>query len=88
MSPPNSNTLAWHHELAGLPDDAPLNGAEEIGAAAGIFKGEEVDLGRTFYLLENGSLPASKIGKGGWVSTLGRVRSVYRGEAGAREARS
>jgi hypothetical protein len=39
-----------------------------------------VDLRKVFYLLENGLLPATKVGKR-WASTKRRIRRVFSGEA-------
>jgi hypothetical protein len=72
------------HDLINGPDHLPLNGAREIAIAARILTDQgEPDLVRTFYLLEKGFLPASKLGKRSWVSTLGRIRAVYTGKATA-----
>jgi hypothetical protein len=64
------------------PDlDAPLWGAEQIGRAANLLNEDgSVNFRATFYALEQGNLPASKVGKK-WVSTLRRLRSVFAGEA-------
>ena len=63
-----------------MPDtnlDEVLWGASAIGTAAGLFKPDgTVDLRKTFYLLEIGSLDATKVGhakRGRWVSTRRRI---------------
>lgn len=44
--------------------DIVLWGTEQIGRAAGILDAHgNVDLRKTFYLLENGRLPAKKVGR-------------------------
>jgi hypothetical protein len=59
--------------------DLPLWGAEAIGREANVLDSAgNVDLRKTFYLLENGLLPASKIGKR-WATTKRRIRSVFAG---------
>ncbi len=61
-------------------DDKLLNGAEEIGREAGLVDDDgNVDLGKTYYALERGYLPASKRGRI-WISTRSRIRRTYRGE--------
>jgi hypothetical protein len=60
--------------------DAPLWGAEAIGREAGLTHEDgTVNFRAVYYALENGHLPASKIGKR-WVSTLRRLRSVFAGD--------
>jgi hypothetical protein len=61
--------------------DLPLWGAEAIGREANVLDGDgNVDLRKTFYLLENKLLPATKVGKK-WTSTKRRIRRVFAGEA-------
>jgi len=64
------------------PDlDSPRWGAEAIGRAAGLVNEDgSVNLRAVYYALEQGNLPATKVGKK-WVSTLRRLRSVFAGEA-------
>jgi hypothetical protein len=73
--------------------DAPIWGAKAIGAVAGLFKkngkkssgkktsdeDDEVDLRKTFHLLEIGAIDASKAGRL-WVSTPRRVRTLFLGK--------
>jgi hypothetical protein len=59
--------------------DAPLWGCRAIAEAANIMDDDgEPDEGRTFYLLQKGLLPASKVGRT-WTSTQRRLRSVASG---------
>jgi hypothetical protein len=61
--------------------DRPLWGAEAIGREANVLNGAgNVDLRKTFYLLENGLLPGTKVGRQ-WTSTPRRIRRVFDGEA-------
>jgi hypothetical protein len=61
--------------------DAPLWGAEAIGREANVVdEDNNVDLRKTFYLLENGLLPGTKVGRQ-WTSTKRRIRRVFAGEA-------
>jgi hypothetical protein len=61
--------------------DRPLWNAEAIGRYANILHEDgNVDIRRTYYLLEKKLLPGSKVGQH-WVSTPRRLRSVYAGEA-------
>ena len=59
------------HDLA-----TPIWGAREIGAV--INRPER----KTFYMLENGLLPATKVGKA-WVTTKRRLQSLVTGDSGA-----
>jgi hypothetical protein len=67
------------------PLDWPLYGAAAIAAAAHILHTEdkkggekkgEPDLRKTYYLLEIGALPATKLADG-WVSTRRRLRDRF-----------
>jgi len=61
--------------------DRPLWGAQAIGREAGLLNADgSVNFRATFYALEHGNLPATKVGKK-WVTTLRRLRSVFAGEA-------
>jgi hypothetical protein len=61
--------------------DRPIWGAEAIGREAGCLDDKgNVDLRRTFYLLEKGLLPAVKVGRQ-WSSTPRRLRRFFAGEA-------
>ena len=61
--------------------DIPLWGAEAIGREAGlIHQNGDVNFRAVYYALENGHLPATKVGKR-WVSTRRRLRSVFAGDA-------
>jgi hypothetical protein len=61
--------------------DLPLWGAEAIGRQANVVnEAGNVDLRKVFYLLENGLLPGTKIGKR-WTSTKRRIRRAFAGEA-------
>ena len=67
-----------------MPDslglDAPLWGAEAIARAANIVdKNGEPNLRRAYHYLENGFLPATKIG-GTWTSTHRRLLRKFSGE--------
>jgi hypothetical protein len=64
------------------PDiNRPLWGAEAIGREAGLIDDQgEVDIRKTFYLLERKLLPATKIGRQ-WTSTPARIRALFAGEA-------
>jgi hypothetical protein len=63
--------------------DRPIWGAEQIGREAGVFDDEgNVDLRRTYYLLEKAYLPADKAGRV-WVSTPRRIRVAFAGTAAA-----
>jgi hypothetical protein len=60
--------------------DQPIWGAEAIGREANIVDDDgNVNLRKTFYQLENGLLPATKVGRL-WASTRRRIRSVFAGE--------
>jgi hypothetical protein len=61
--------------------DRPVWGARQIALAAGLVdeKGKP-KLRKTYHLLEQGLLPASKVGRS-FVSTPRRLRSVANGEA-------
>jgi hypothetical protein len=60
--------------------DRPLWGAEPIGREAGLFdENGDVDLRKTYYLLERGYLPGTKIGRL-WTSTPRRLRRRFAGE--------
>jgi len=60
--------------------DRPLWGAEAIGREAGVFDDDgNVDLRKSFYLLEKGYLPATKIGRQ-WTSTPARIRRAFAGD--------
>jgi hypothetical protein len=60
--------------------DLPLRGAEAIGREAGVIdENGKVDLRKTFYLLEKGHLPGTKVGRL-WVSTPRRLRALFAGE--------
>jgi len=60
--------------------DAPLWGAEAIGREARAFtKTGEVDVRKTYHLLEEGFLPATKAGHQ-WISTRRRLRMFFAGE--------
>jgi hypothetical protein len=61
-------------------ETAPIWGAEAIGRAAGVFdKNDNVDVRKAFYLLEEGFLPATKVGRR-WTSTRRRLRRFFAGE--------
>jgi hypothetical protein len=62
--------------------DLPLWGAENIGREAGVVKakGDQKGIRKSFYLLENGLLPATKIGRQ-WTSTRRRIRRALAGES-------
>jgi hypothetical protein len=61
--------------------DKPLWGAEPIGLEANILDDDgNVDIRKTYYLLEKGLLPGTKVGRQ-WVSTRRRLRRVFAGEA-------
>jgi hypothetical protein len=60
--------------------DRPIWGAEAIGREAGVFKGGEVDVRKSYHLLEAGFLPATKAGHQ-WTSTKRRLRRFFAGEA-------
>jgi hypothetical protein len=54
-----------------------LWGVEAIGLAAGIVNDNgEVNISKTYRLLEAGLLPASKLGRL-WVSTVGRIERIF-----------
>jgi hypothetical protein len=60
--------------------DRPIWGAEAIGREAGLVDHDgNVDLRRTFYMLEKGYLPATKMGRL-WTSTPRRLRRAFAGE--------
>jgi hypothetical protein len=63
------------------PDlDMPRWGAEAIGRDAGLVNDDgTVNLRAVYYALEQGHLPATKVGKR-WVSTRRRIYSVFAGE--------
>ena len=63
------------------PDiDAPIYGAKAIAVAANVLDEDgEPDIRRAQYLLSQGYLPASKVGRV-YVSTVRRLRSVASGE--------
>jgi hypothetical protein len=66
--------------MSDLPDlDRPLYGVEAIGRAVGLSKS------RTYYCLEKGYIPASKIGKL-WFTTPRRIRVFLDGDAAPRTA--
>lgn len=61
--------------------DRPIWGAEAIGLEAGVVDDDgNVDIRKTYYLLEKRWLPADKVGRA-WVSTPRRIRRVFAGEA-------
>jgi hypothetical protein len=63
--------------------DRPLWGAEAIGREANLVDDDgEVHIRKTFYLLEKGLLPGTKIGRQ-WTSTPRRIRHALAGEAAA-----
>ncbi len=56
--------------------DRPIWGVKEIGREAGLFKEDgEVNLRRTYYLLQNKRLGASKIGRI-WTATPRRIQDA------------
>jgi hypothetical protein len=60
--------------------DRPLWGAAAIGLEANVVDEDgDVDIRKVFYLLENGLLPATKVGKK-WTSTKRRIRRLFAGE--------
>jgi hypothetical protein len=60
--------------------DRPLWGAEAIGREANVVDDDgNVDLRKTFYLLEKGRLPGTKVGRL-WTSTPRRIRRIFAGE--------
>ena len=57
--------------------DCPLWGAGPIGRAAGVFDNDgNVDLRKSFYLLEKGYLPGKKIGRL-WTSTRRQIQRAF-----------
>jgi hypothetical protein len=61
--------------------DVPIWGAQAIGREAGLIDDSgNVDLRKTFYALERGHIPASKVGRL-WASTPRRIRRAFAGEA-------
>lgn len=63
--------------------DRPIWGAAAIAREAGLVDDDgKIDLRKTFYLLEKGLLPASKIGRR-WTSTPRRLRRVFAGDGAA-----
>jgi hypothetical protein len=61
--------------------DRPIWGAEAIGREAGLVDADgNVDVRKTFYLLEKGLLPAVKVGRQ-WSTTPRRLRGVFAGKA-------
>lgn len=59
--------------LANDADDTPIWGAAKIAEAAGVTKDQ------AYHLLEQGRLPARKVG-GRWVSSRARIRKFLVGE--------
>ena len=71
------------HILSDENLDTPIWGAEAIGREAGCIDNDgNVDLRRTFYLLEKRLLPAVKVGRQ-WSSTRRRLRRFFSGETAA-----
>jgi hypothetical protein len=69
----------WESIMSDQNLDLPLWGAEAIGRVAVLLNEDgTVDIRRTFYLLEKGLLPATKVGNA-WTSTPRLVRSVLAG---------
>ena len=61
--------------------DLPIWGGHAIAREAGLFNDDGTpDTRKAFYLLEQGHLPASKVGNQ-WVSTRRRLRAVFAGAA-------
>jgi len=56
-----------------IPDDVPIWGASAIAAEIGL------DRGAAYHLLNQGLLPARRIGRR-WVSTPGQLRRALVGE--------
>ena len=80
VSPPLAPKPAVHDDARDAHLDAPLWNVEAIGREAGLVDDNGVvNMRATFYALERGNLPATKVGRQ-WVTTRRRLRALFAGE--------